>query len=114
MNSNYNIDPYRLAAIIEKIGGPISKTAPRPQYSKVKLSLFAERLLARKETAQQEVKITNSCKPHAFPPREVNAFWVTDRCPDFEAHERSYHGVFPKQEAGNLTHDLTTLIKRRK
>jgi hypothetical protein len=112
-----NLDPD-IVAIIEKIGGPIHKAAPkpepRPKYSNVQLSRLAMQLLARNEAAQKQVMVTNSWKPHAFPPREVNAFWVTDRCPDFEAHERSYHGVLPKQEAGNLTHDLTTLLKRRK
>jgi hypothetical protein len=53
--------------------------------------------------------------PHAFPPREVKAIWPECRGRrDFESQERSYHGVPRTQEAGNLTHDLTCLINRRK
>jgi hypothetical protein len=115
MNKTDNLDPD-IVAIIEKIGGPISITAPKPKPKprKVNLSPLALRLLQRQEYAQRDAMVENAWRPHQFPPREVKTMWPESRAErTFDVNDRAYHGVPRTQEAGNLTHDLTHLIKSR-
>jgi hypothetical protein len=55
--------------------------------------------------------------PHAVPIRVIHSaptsFMPSTTAGAFARLENSYHGVERIQDPGNLTHDLTTLIKSR-
>ena len=96
-------------------------------YSKPKLTSLALALIHNSEVRSRmireererekrvaQAKIT-AITPHAVPLRQVNRFWAESYGPrGFEAQQRAYNGAPRSQESGNLTHDLTALIKQRK
>ena len=86
---------------------------------KITLTSLALDLIRRKDCDRQReeqaispptnVEVSN----HQFPPTYIGHLWEPAGERRFEDFERSYNGVQRKLETGNLTHDLTTLIRTR-
>jgi len=111
-------DGYR-DRILAKIGIYETPADAAAKPRKVMLTTLALQLLERKECeirATQE--LTKPVKPatvwhHQFPQRKTRRIGESTGRADFDRIERDYHGAVKRQETGNLSHDLTTLIKSR-
>jgi hypothetical protein len=110
-----------IARIIKKLGGvPNATPKPKlPKKTKIKLTAIALHLLQRKDLEMQAAMepaksiAKTDCSDHKFPPTYIGHLWETAGERRFEDFQRSYNGVQRKLETGNLTHDLTTLIRTR-
>jgi len=87
---------------------------PPPQPKPIKITLYADALLRRHEPLPAQVKPRQQdYSDHQFEPTYIGHLWEPAGERRFEDFERSYNGVQRKLETGNLTHDLTTLIRTR-
>jgi len=110
-----------IARIIKKLGG-VPDTTPKPKLpkkTKIKLTAIALHLLQRKDREMQAAMepaksiAKTDYSDHKFPPTYIGHLWEPAGERGFEDFQRSYNGVQRKLETGNLTHDLTTLIRTR-
>ena len=97
------------------------KPKPKPpKKTKIKLTAMALDLLERKDREMQAaMEIHKPIKKtdysdHQFPLTYIGHLWEPAGERGFEDFQRAYHGVQRRQETGNLTHDLTTLIKSKR
>ena len=98
----------------ERIFAKLDCPPPLPQHKSIKITSYADALLRKHELPQVEVKVLQQdYSNHQFPPTYIGHLWEPAGERRFEDFERSYNGVQRKLETGNLTHDLTTLIRTR-
>jgi len=87
---------------------------PRPATPPIKITPYAASLLRAHAPLPEVPKMVNQdLRDHQYPPRYIGRLWEPAGERSFERIEVAYNGVTKRQEAGNLTHELTSLIKTR-
>jgi len=94
--------------------GEIPPAKPKASKLSIKITAYADALLQKHYPQPVQAKRQQDYSDHKFPPTYVGHLWEPAGERGFEDFQRAYHGVQRRQETGNLTHDLTTLIKSKR
>ena len=107
MQSGYR---ERIFAKLEEFHNPAART----RKQEIKITAYADALLRKHEPSPVEpTKSQQDYSDHQFPLTYIGHLWEPAGERGFDDFQKSYHGVQRRQESGNLTHDLTTLIRTR-
>ena len=100
----------RIFAKLEEFHNPAART----KKQEIKITAYADALLRKHEPSPVEpTKRQQDYSDHQFPLTYISHLWEPAGERRFEDFQKSYYGVQKRQESGNLTHDLTTLIRAR-